>query len=226
MLARVEAQEALDAAAVRFPASRWHAPVIAAVAASYQSPTYVEIGVWRGDCLSQVAPHCGQAHGVDVSFERVEHDVGAARLWQLPSDEFFERYDGPAPDVIFVDGDHEYDQARRDAHNALAILAPQGVLFLHDTWPVFRAATARLLCGGVHRVVEELEADASLEVVTIRRWPGLSLVTRRGPAFLSGQGQPAATAATPAKARTTPARCTPRSRSFSSQRARRTVATG
>ncbi len=181
----MEAQEALDAAAVPFPATHWHEPVIAAVAASYAKPTYIEVGVFQGDCLAKVAPLCGQAHGVDVSFDRLRHDVGAARLWQLPSDEFFDRYDGPAPDVVFVDGDHEYEQARRDAQNALAILAPEGVLFLHDTWPVFRAATERLLCGGVHRVVEELQGDPTLEVATIRRWPGLSLVTRRGPAFMS-----------------------------------------
>ena len=182
----MEAQEALDAAGVPFPAARWHAPIIAAVVASYARPTYVEIGVFLGECLAQVAPLCEQAHGVDVSFARVKHDVGRARLWEVPSDEFFARYDGPAPDVVFVDGDHTYEQARRDAHNALAILAPQGVLFLHDSWPVFRAAAQPLLCGGVHRVVEELKADASLEVATIHRWPGLSLVTRRCPAFMSG----------------------------------------
>ena len=181
----MEAHEALAAAVVPFPATHWHARVIAAVLASYPKPTYIEIGVFQGQCLAEVTPHCGQAHGVDVSFDRVTHEIGAARLWQLPSDEFFARYDGSAPDVVFVDGDHEYEQARRDAHNALAILAPEGVLFLHDTWPVFRAATERLLCGGVHRVVEELQADATLEVATIRRWPGLSLVTRRGPAFMS-----------------------------------------
>jgi hypothetical protein len=184
MLARVEVQQALDAAPVPFPANRWHGPIIASVVASYPSPTYIEIGVFEGECLAQVAPHCREAHGVDVSFERLKHDVGAAQLWQLPSDEFFESYEGPAPDVVFVDGDHDYDQARRDAHNALGVLAPEGVLFLHDTWPVLRAATERLLCGGVHRVLEELQADETLEIATIRRWPGLSIVTRRGPALM------------------------------------------
>ena len=188
----MQPQEALDAAAVPFPATRWHAPIIASVVGSYPQPTYVEVGVFQGECLTQVAPLCGQAHGVDVSFERLKHDTAPARLWPMASDEFFERYDGPAPDVIFVDGDHAYEQARRDARNALAIVAPEGVLFLHDTWPVFRAATERLLCGGVHRVVEELQADAALEVATIRRWPGLSLVTRRAPAFLSGAAAPRA----------------------------------
>lgn len=182
----MEAQEALDAAPVPFPAMRWHVPIIASVVASYPRPTYIEIGVFQGDCLTQVAPQCGEAHGVDVSFGALKHDIGSATRWQMTSDEFFEHYEGPAPQVVFVDGDHEYEQARRDARNALAILAPEGVLFLHDTWPVFKAATERLLCGGVHRVLDELHADPALEVATIRRWPGLSLVSRRGPAFMSG----------------------------------------
>lgn len=171
---------------VPFPFTRWHVPIIAAVAASYAEPTYVEIGVYRGDCLSVVAPACGEAHGVDVSFDRLMDDIPGARLWQMTSDAFFEAYDGPRPDIVFVDGDHGYEQARRDTLNALEILADNGVLFMHDTWPVFRAATERMVCGGVHRVVEELQADDRLEVTTIRRWPGLSLVARRGPALMGG----------------------------------------
>ena len=169
-----------------FPWNRWHGPIIAAVAASYAKPTYVEIGVWKGDCLAEVAPVCGEVHAVDVSFDRLPSEIAGVRLWQMTSDAFFERYDGPRPDIVFVDGDHGYEQALRDAHNALEILADRGVLFMHDSWPVFRAATDRMICGGVHRVVEELQADERLEVATIRRWPGLSLVTRRGPAFMSG----------------------------------------
>ncbi len=173
---------------IPFPWNRWHGPIIAAVAASYAKPTYIEIGVWKGDCLAEVVPFCGQAHGVDVSFDRLASDIGGARLWQMTSDAFFESYDGPRPDIVLVDGDHAYEQARRDAHNALEILADEGVLFMHDTWPVFRAATERLICGGVHRVIEELHADERLEVATIRRWPGLSMVTRRGPALMDGRG--------------------------------------
>lgn len=180
----MEAREAPDpgGTAFPFPFNLWHGPIIAAVAASYDKPVYLEIGVYRGECLATVAPHCGEAHGVDVSFEHVTKDVSAARLWELGSDEFFAAYDGPSPDIVFVDGDHEYEQARRDVHNALSILAEDGVLFVHDSWPVLRAATARMVCGGVHRVVEELHADPALEVATIRRWPGLTLVARRGPA--------------------------------------------
>ena len=187
----MEARQAKDEEAPRipFPWNRWHGPIIAAVAASYANPTYVEIGVHRGDCLATVVPVCGQAHGVDVSYERLTFDVGDAQLWELTSDAFFETYDGPRPDVVFVDGDHEYEQARRDAHNAIELVSDHGVVFLHDTWPVFRAATEPRICGGVHRVIEELESDDRLEVATIRRWPGLSLVTKRGPAFMGAGRQ-------------------------------------
>jgi hypothetical protein len=168
------------------PWNRWHGPIIASVVASYSRPTYVEIGVFRGDCLAAVIPVAEQAHGVDVRFDRLACDVRGARLWATTSDDFFARYDGPAPDVIFVDGDHSYEQARKDTLNALELLADHGCLFLHDSWPVFHAATDAT-CGEVHRVVAELKQDPALEVATIRRWPGLSLVTRGGPALLSAR---------------------------------------
>jgi hypothetical protein len=167
------------------PFNRWHAPIIASVVASYSRAVYVEIGVFRGDCLATVAPVAGQAHGVDATFEKLECDVSAARLWEMTSDEFFRAYDGPPADVVFVDGDHAYEQARRDIHNALGWLADGGCLFLHDTWPVFAGATDRMTCGEVYRVADELREDPALEVATIRRWPGLSLVTRRQPALMS-----------------------------------------
>lgn len=167
------------------PCNRWHGPIISAVVAGYGHATYVEIGVFQGDCLSAVIPVAREAHGVDVSFERLSCDVEGARLWETTSDHFFEIYDGPAPEVIFVDGDHTYEQARKDTLNALDLLADNGCLFLHDTWPVFAAATDRFVCGEVYRVVDELRRSRELEVATIRSWPGLTLVTRRGPALMS-----------------------------------------
>jgi len=177
--------EAAEQQRLTVPWNHWHEPIIASVVASYSRPTYVEIGVFRGDCLAAVTPNAEQAHGVDVTFGRLACDVTGARLWEMRSDDFFRAYDGPPADVIFVDGDHAYEQARADTLNALELLADDGCLFLHDTWPVLAAATERFTCGEVYRVVDELREDPQLDVSTIRRWPGLTLVTRRRPALMS-----------------------------------------
>lgn len=54
---------------------------------------------------------------------------------RLTSDEFFLRDDGTRYDVIFIDGLHVYEQARRDVINALSRLAKGGWIALHDMLP-------------------------------------------------------------------------------------------
>jgi predicted O-methyltransferase YrrM len=50
-----------------------------------------------------------------------------------------------APDMIFIDGDHEYTAVRRDIANAKRKLAPGGLLCGHDaSWPGVRAAVTEL----------------------------------------------------------------------------------
>ena len=102
------------------------------------------------------------------------------RFWNMRSDEFFERFDGSSPNVVFVDGDHSYEQAKRDFENALGILAPGGIIFLHDTWPRREEDTVAERCGTVLRLAEEIARSDSLESFTWPGFPGLTAVRRRG----------------------------------------------
>lgn len=56
-----------------------------------------------------------------------------------------------APDMIFVDGDHAYESAKRDIQYALLRLQPGGLLCGHDRdWPGVKQAVAELLPGAVN----------------------------------------------------------------------------
>lgn len=160
----------------------WHSPIIAALVASYTEPVYIEIGVHEGATLARCVPFCSQAHGVDVTFSNLRYGgVEVASLWEIPSDDFWPRYDelgGEKADVIFVDGDHSFEQSSRDVQNALLHLAPHGTLLIHDTWPQFTEDTDERICGEVYRTVELLQRDATLAVFTIERFPGLTIVNQ------------------------------------------------
>ena len=99
------------------------------------------------------------------------------RLLQTPSDEFFsslasdERFD-----IIFVDGDHRFEQSLRDVEHALDHLADGGVVLVHDCDPPTpqaaspdpRDATGGPWCGEVWRTIVLLRAtraDLSVEVL-------------------------------------------------------------
>ncbi len=85
---------------------------------------YLEIGCAGDELFDAVIA----AHKTGVDPER----GGTLRL---TSDEFFRRDDGARYDVIFIDGLHHYEQARRDVINALPRLAPGGWIALHDMFP-------------------------------------------------------------------------------------------
>jgi predicted O-methyltransferase YrrM len=148
----------------------WYTEILAGIALSQPGCCYVEIGVEHGVSMTVVAPHCREAHGCDV-MERSRAMPRGARFWHMASDEFFGRYDGSPPSLVFIDGDHGYAQAKRDYENAKRILAPGGVVALHDTWPGAAANTTPDRCGEVWRLAREITD----EKFTFEAFPGLTL---------------------------------------------------
>jgi glycosyltransferase involved in cell wall biosynthesis len=160
----------------------WYARIIAATCAFYPNAVYVEIGVDQGHAVQIVASSCGDVHGVDVNPGSRDAMPPGSRFWEMPSDRFFSVYDGPAPHVIFIDGDHRYEQAARDFRNSLRLLAPGGTIFLHDTWPTNPGETSPHLCGTVCQLLPEISERPELESFTWAGYPGLTAVRRRGDA--------------------------------------------
>ena len=70
--------------------------------------------------------------------------------------------------LVFVDGSHAHDYAKKDSETAMRLVRPGGVVLWHDygVWP------------GVNRALEELESDRHLGLVNIK---GTSLVFWRAP---------------------------------------------
>jgi hypothetical protein len=81
---------------------------------------YLEIGCASDVCFNAIM--AGRKVGVDPA------RGGTVRS---TSDDFF-KSNRQVFDLIFVDGLHTYDQARRDAENGLACLRVGGVMFFHD----------------------------------------------------------------------------------------------
>jgi hypothetical protein len=150
--------------------SNWHPPILASIASGYPDCVYIEIGVQNGNCIREVAPFCSEVHGVDIHDCK---DVTPGHFHHMTSDEFFDNYNGSHPHLVFIDGEHTYEQAKRDFENASAILAPGGTIALHDTCPENERDTDPTVCGDVFRLREEL-ADQAYSTLT--RWPGLTLL--------------------------------------------------
>lgn len=64
----------------------------------------------------------------------VDPDPAALADFVMTSDTFFAQ-DREAFDIVFIDGDHAGNQVERDIANALNVLAPGGMVLLHDINP-------------------------------------------------------------------------------------------
>jgi 16S rRNA G966 N2-methylase RsmD len=71
------------------------------------------------------------------------------------SDDFFAQYNDHV-DIIFIDGDHSYEQVKRDVTAALKHLNKGGCIVMHDTCPKDETYAGLGWCGDPWKVVSEL----------------------------------------------------------------------
>jgi Methyltransferase domain len=165
----------------------------------FLEPTnYVEIGVNRGVSLDQARPETPKIIGVDPTprllpvIAKKPH-IANADVYELTSDEFFERYDltellgGPVA-VAFIDGLHLFEQVLRDFAHLERHSDDRTLILLHDCIP-FNAATASrervtdFYSGDVWKAPLALRRQRpDLKMVNVRTAPtGLCLVTGLDP---------------------------------------------
>ncbi len=109
---------------------------------------YLEIGCLDGETLALA--EC-PAIGIDVQFQPkicIPPKAPAILLYQLPSDEFFRRYDpaallGRPIDLAFIDGMHLVEYALRDFINVERFCHPGSVVVLHDCLPLNQQMASR-----------------------------------------------------------------------------------
>jgi hypothetical protein len=107
--------------------------------------------------------HCDYSVG---SIQNAEYTPGYfaedAIVFTGKSDAFFEEVvDKLTPKfaLSFIDGDHMYEQVRKDFWNCWNYTVTDGCIFLHDTHPPDDSWKIPTKCGTVYKLIEELERD-------------------------------------------------------------------
>jgi hypothetical protein len=125
---------------------------------------------------------------------KVGVDPARGGTHRMTSDAFF-AVNSETFDVVFIDGLHVYDQARRDVANAMAVVPPGGWIALHDMFPrdwieehVPQISTSRWT-GDPWKVAFELAVspDVDFRLVAIDHGVGIVRVLKEG-AVLADRG--------------------------------------
>lgn len=158
--------------------------LVVAVASFMRPKVYVEIGTYLGNTFLQVAAIPGvKAYGCDAEVERIDRKPPSARFFPCPSRKFFwelERLQMTGTvNLAFVDGSHEEEDVVADIANLLPLMAPDGLVFVHDAYPPTKEMTGPrpddsglAWSGDVYRAISRVAASA----------PGLGVeVTRLAP---------------------------------------------
>lgn len=91
------------------------------------------------------------------------------------SDLFFKNVEFLPIGIAFIDGDHNYEQVKKDFDNTWKILVENGVIFLHDTYPPDEAMTSEHRCGTVYKLRQELEKRDDLDCFTFTKIAGVDV---------------------------------------------------
>lgn len=115
-------------------------------------------------------------HGVDPNVDTT---------FKMTSDNFFMHAVIPQRtyDIIFIDGDHTYEQCYRDIKNSLDILNEGGTIVVHDCNPQFEI-TQRVpresdaWHGDVWKSILRIQLEENVNVVTVDTDEGCAIVTK------------------------------------------------
>jgi len=133
--------------------------------------TYLQIGIEKGQVFNNIKV---EKTGVDLHCEMQD-------VLNISPDEFFEN-NSNLYDTIFIDGDHRYEEVKKDVINALESITEKGMVLIHDTCPTKSSHVAankvegREWCGQAYKVATEYNNKEGYEVLTWAKDFGVTII--------------------------------------------------
>jgi len=135
----------------------------------------VEIGVGESTIfLTRLAEihvrkvyHCDICISDITNMQTIDGIFGKDNLiYNDTSDKFFRNINFTPIALGFIDGDHNYEQVKRDFDNLLPLVVDDGFIFLHDTYPPSDDYLSEHRCGNVYKLRQELEQRRDIDCFT------------------------------------------------------------
>ena len=162
--------------------SKWHLDFIVHLVRVLKPQKYLEIGIYRAGLINRLIPLIPEITAVDVDPEsgKFIESSNNVEFVNLNSQEFWKTNPANDYDLIFIDGNHSREAVLDDFHGALRSIKVEGVILLHDTYPLDKEATNPARCDTGYLAIEMLSHQTNeFEMMTIPVHPGLTLVRKR-----------------------------------------------
>lgn len=117
----------------------------------------------------------GEYHGCDINENIVRHEICKNTTFHImKSDDLAKIWNKPI-DVLFIDGDHSYEQVKKDYENFIKYVNINGFIFFHDTYPPTEEYKKPSRCGTAYKILEDLRRDGRVESITFPYSFGLTI---------------------------------------------------
>ena len=135
--------------------------------------SYLEIGLWKGDCFSQIKCENKEACEPYPDGEYAE----SVCTYKMESDQLFSIIpEGKKWDIVFIDGLHLEEQVTKDILNSLKHLNKNGKIVLHDVLPEKKIDTEETCNGTVYKSVAALK-NTGIDYYTVDTDMGCAVIS-------------------------------------------------
>ena len=117
--------------------------------------SYLELGIYDGTCITEIAKIVDKAVGVDI---KKRHRHNNFEFIEKTTDDFFATNTSKF-DIIFIDADHNFESVKKDFENALKCLNNHGIILLHDTDPMQKYLLQPTYCGDSYKMINYIKEN-------------------------------------------------------------------
>lgn len=163
-----------------------HPFIISYFAEWYKVNLYVEYGISTGACLKKVLPYCKKAWGVDLN--PIPFHANNLEFFNMSTRDFKKVLisRNPVIDMAFIDACHQSDVVLQDFDDLFPYIIDDGLIFLHDTYPIDVKFTEPNYCNDCWKTPDLIrnKYGSAIDIITFPIMPGLTIVRKRGKVLL------------------------------------------
>ncbi len=151
-----------------------HPEIILNLCKEYNVKTYLELGVRNSPISKLLMDFVPTIVGVDINntcnFNGIFNCMTTDNFFTINKTKF---------DMIFIDACHDFEVVCRDLDNSIEFINDNGIILLHDTYPINQHMTSCNLCSNSYLIVKYIKKNyTNFQLLNIPISPGLCIVKK------------------------------------------------